>query len=97
MRRISRWETTALTEDATRNVSIPMSSRRCSAVAVSVACTEDSTKCPVNADWTAIRAVSASRISPTRITSGSCRRIDFSPAAKVIPAASLIWIWLIEA
>ena len=31
-----------------------------------------------------MRAVSTSRISPTRMTSGSCRRIDLSPSANVI-------------
>ena len=62
-----------------------------------MACSEESTKWPVSADWTAIRAVSTSRISPTRMTSGSWRRIDCSPPAKVMPACSLIWIWLIEA
>ena len=62
----------------------------------SVACSDDSTKWPVSADCTAIRAVSTSRISPTRMTSGSWRRIDFSPPAKVMPACSLIWIWLID-
>ena len=75
---------------------MPMSSSRCSADTASVACSEDSTKWPVSADCTAIRAVSTSRISPTRMTSGSCRRIDLSPPAKVMPACSLIWIWLID-
>ena len=42
-----------------------------------------------------MRAVSTSRISPTRIASGSWRRIDRSPLANVTPAGSLIWIWLI--
>ena len=48
----------------------------------------------MSAACTAMRAVSTSRTSPTRITSGSWRRIDFSPVAKVSPACSLIWIWL---
>ena len=43
-----------------------------------------------------MRAVSTSRISPTRMASGSCRRIDLRPAANVMPAASLIWIWLMD-
>ena len=43
-----------------------------------------------------MRAVSASRISPTRMTSGSCRRIDLRPVAKVRPAWSFVWIWLID-
>ena len=41
-----------------------------------------------------MRAVSTSRTSPTRITSGSWRKIDFSPVANVRPAWSAIWIWL---
>ena len=73
---------------------MPMSRKRCRAAAESVACRDDSTKWPVSADCTAIRAVSTSRISPTRITSGSWRRIDRRPLAKVIPAWSLVWIWL---
>ena len=75
---------------------MPMSRKRCRAAAESVAWREDRTKWPVSADCTAIRAVSTSRISPTRMTSGSWRRIDRSPLAKVIPACSLVWIWLIE-
>ena len=47
-----------------------------------------------SADCTAIRAVSSSRISPTRMTSGSWRRIDFSPLANVTSARRLICIWL---
>ncbi len=60
-----------MTDDATRNDSMPMSRKRCSAAVASVACNDESTKCPVSADCTAMRAVSTSRISPTRITSGS--------------------------
>jgi hypothetical protein len=54
-----------------RKASMPMSRKRCSAATLSVPCKDDSTKWPVSADWIAMRAVSASRISPTRITSGS--------------------------
>ena len=43
---------------------------------------------------TAISAVSRSRISPTRITSGSWRTIDRRPLAKVSPILGLTWIWL---
>ena len=43
----------------------PLASRVCSVV---------KTRCPVSAALSAICAVSRSRISPTRITSGSCRR-----------------------
>ena len=66
------------------------------AAAVSVACSDERTRWPVSADCTAMRAVSTSRISPTRMTSGSWRRIDRRPSAKVTPACSLIWIWLTE-
>ena len=96
MRRTRRWATTPTTDDATRNDSMPMSRKRCSAAIASVACSDESTRWPVSADCTAMRAVSTSRISPTRMTSGSWRRIDLSPPAKVMPACSLIWIWLID-
>ena len=36
-------------------------------------CSVDSTRCPVSAAASAVRTVSSSRISPIRITSGSCR------------------------
>ena len=85
----------AMTDEAMRNDSIPMSKKRCSADTASLPCRDESTKCPVRADCTAMRAVSTSRISPTRITSGSWRRIDFNPVANVRPACSLVWIWLI--
>ena len=75
---------------------MPMSRKRCSAAVASVACNDDNTRWPVSADCTAIRAVSTSRISPTRMTSGSWRRIAFSPPANVMSACSLIWIWLID-
>ena len=44
----------------------------------------------------AICAVSASRISPTRITSGSWRRMARSPAAKVKPWRTLVWPWVMS-
>jgi hypothetical protein len=50
---------------------------------------------PVSAASIAIRAVSPSRISPTMITSGSARRMDRSPVAKVRPALRLTFSWLI--
>ena len=45
--------------------------------------------------WIAFSAVSRSRISPTRITSGSCRRIARRLAANVSPTFGCTWIWLI--
>ena len=96
IRRTRRCATSPMTDDAMRNGSMPMSMKRCSADVASVACNDDSTKWPVSADCTAMRAVSTSRISPTRMMSGSWRRIDFNPPANVMPACSLIWIWLID-
>ena len=71
--------------EATRNGSIPISINRVIAEGASLVCSVDSTRCPVSADSTAMRAVSRSRISPTMITSGSARTIERSPAAKVRP------------
>ncbi len=42
---------------------------------------------------TAISAVSLSRISPTITASGSCRRIERSPAANESPTLVFTWIW----
>ena len=55
----------------------------------SFVCSVVSTMCPVSAASIAIRAVSASRISPTMITSGSARRTERSPVANVSPALRL--------
>jgi hypothetical protein len=52
------------------------------------------TRWPVSADWMAICAVSSSRISPTMILSGSWRRIERRPRAKVSPFFSLTGIWV---
>ena len=51
----------------------------------SLVCSVLSTRWPVCAAWTAISAVSRSRISPTRMTSGSWRRMERSVPAKVRP------------
>ncbi len=48
----------------------------------------------VSAAWMAISAVSASRISPTMMTSGSWRTIERSPLANVSPIDGFTWIWL---
>ena len=55
------------------------------------------TRCPVSAAWTAIWAVSSSRISPTMTLSGSCRRIERRPRAKVSPFFSFTGIWVMPA
>ena len=57
-----------------------------------LACTVVKTRWPVSAAWMAICAVSASRISPTMILSGSWRRIERRPRAKVRPFFSLTGI-----
>ena len=57
-------------------------------------CSVVSSMWPVNADSIAIRAVSASRTSPTMITSGSARRIERNPVAKLSPALRCTPIWL---
>ena len=60
---------------------------------LSFACTVLKTMCPVFAAWQAISAVSLSRISPSRTTSGSCRRTLRRLLAKVWPDFVLISIW----
>ena len=48
-------------------------------------CTVESTRCPVEAASSAAWPVCPSRISPTTITSGSCRSSERTLLAKVIP------------
>src|SRR5712692_7496599 len=92
--RTRRWATIAITDDAIKKPSMPMSVNRSNAPTASVAWSEDSTRWPVSADWTAISAVSRSRISPTRMMSGSWRRMARRPLAKLMSASLLIWLWL---
>ena len=73
---------------------MPISVRRVIADGASLVCSVESTRWPVSADSIAILAVSPSRISPTMITSGSARRIERRPPAKVRPAFGFTWIWL---
>lgn len=60
-------------------------------------CRVEYTWWPVMAARKAISAVSASRISPTRMTSGSCRIIERTPLAKSSLAASATEVWRIMA
>ena len=60
-----------VSEDATRNGSTPISTRRVTAPAASLVWTVLNTRWPVSDAWIAISAVSLSRISPTMMTSGS--------------------------
>ena len=55
------------------------------ALGASLVCSVENTRWPVSEAWIAISAVSRSRISPTRITFGSWRRIERRPLAKVRP------------
>ncbi len=82
------------TDDAIRYGSMPRSTRRETVAAESFVCSVDSTRWPVCAAWNATFAVSLSRISPTRMTSGSWRRTERSTLAKLRPCFSLISTWL---
>ena len=93
--RASRWAITQSTAEAVRKVSIPISFSRGIAPGASLVCSVVSIMWPVSAASIAIRAVSASRISPTITMSGSARRIERSPVAKSSPALRLTFIWLI--
>ena len=73
-----------------RKGSIPRSKSLDIAEGASFVCNVEKTRCPVWPAWKAMEAVSESLISPTITISGSCLRIDRSPAAKVIPALGFI-------
>ena len=73
-----------------RNGSIPMFINRLMVDGASLVCSVESTRWPVSAALTAISAVSKSRISPTRMMFGSCRRKERSAAAKFRPICSFI-------
>ncbi len=92
--RTSRWETSRLSPEDSNSGETPRSNKRMIAVALLSQCSVASTRWPVCAARRAISAVSSSRISPTQITSGSCRRMLRSDLAKVMPALGLISIWL---
>ena len=76
---------TQRTEEATRNGSMPISTRRVIELGASLVCSVESRRWPVSAASMLIWAVSRSRISPTMMMSGSARIIARSPAAKVRP------------
>ena len=64
-----------------------------------VVCRVPSTRCPVSAAVMAMEIVSASRNSPTRITSGSSRIAARTPSAKLgmwVPSSRWItWLFLL--
>ena len=73
--RTSRWARIASSVAVSRNGGTPMSRSRVTVLGASLVCSVLKTMCPVSDACTAISAVSRSRISPTRILSGSCRRM----------------------
>ena len=73
---------------------MPMLTRRTTEPAALLVWSVLSTRWPVSADLIAMSAVSASRISPTMITSGSWRRIDRSALANVSPMSAFTLTWL---
>ncbi len=87
---------TASRELATIHGSTPRSTRRITVSTASEVCSVVSTRWPVRLACKAICAVSGSRISPTRMTSGSCRRMARRPEAKVKPWRTLVCPWVIS-
>ena len=92
--RSSRWATTRVSDDATRNGSTPMSTSRVTAPTASLVCSVVSTRWPVREACSASSAVSWSRVSPTSTMSGSCRSTLRKPRANVMPARLLTCTWV---
>ena len=76
--------------------STPMLISRVMAEQASLVCRVLKTRWPVSAAWMAVRAVSSSRISPTMITSGSCRSSVRRAFENVMPIFVCTWNWLIS-
>ncbi len=76
---------------------MPMSSRRGNVPSAELVCSVVKTWWPVIAARNAISAVSRSRISPTRMMSGSWRMIERMPLPKSIFAVSFTEVWRIIA
>ncbi len=72
---------------------MPMSIRRLTALGASFVCSVLNTMCPVREAFTAISAVSLSRISPTMMMFGACRSIERSAAEKVMPTSRRTCTW----
>src|SRR3989338_1155739 len=88
--RTNLWLITASTVAAIRYGLMPISIKRVTVVGASFVCNVLKTKCPVNEDCIAILAVSSSLISPTRMMSGSCLKIDLRQFAKFTPIDEFI-------
>ena len=78
-------------------IGTPMSARRVAVLTASLVCRVLSTRWPVIAARTPISAVWVSRISPSRITSGSWRSTERSTRAKLSSILSFTWIWVTPA
>ncbi len=72
---------------------MPSSNKRGKAIKAELLCKVEKTRCPVMAARKVICAVSGSRISPTKITSGSWRNKARIPAAKSSFTASASEVW----
>ena len=92
--RTRRWARIPMSVEVMRKWGTPRSRRRVMDDGASLVCRVESTRWPVSAAWTAFSAVSASRISPTMMMSGSWRRMWRSAAAKVIPTLFCTAVWL---
>ena len=75
---------------------MPMFIRRVMVPGASLVCSVESTRWPVSAALMAISAVSKSRISPTRMMFGSCRRKDAQRGGEVQPDL-LLHLHLVDA
>ena len=79
----SRCAMIPTSESESRYGSTPISIRRDTEEAVLLVCSVLTTRCPVIEAFTAISAVSESRISPIIMISGSCRRMERSALTNV--------------
>ena len=77
--------------------STPISSKRTMDDSASFVCSVEKTMWPVMAARTEMDAVSASRVSPTMMTSGSWRSKARRPLSNVRPAMLLTCVWLMRA
>jgi hypothetical protein len=91
--RTSRWAMTMLNDEARMPLLTPRSSRRLMADAASLVCRVEKTRWPVMDARRARSAVSVSRISPTRMMSGSWRMADRRALPKERPALGLTAVW----
>ncbi len=80
-----RCATIRCMEEAILNAGTPMLIKRVSVSGALFVCNVDKTRWPVCAAFTDISAVSRSRISPTIMMSGSCRKKALNAEAKVKP------------